>query len=82
MRAIGFTPRREAETSAQRSAFYSAQKSQSDQRNKLVADWVTAKPSEKGAAYRAVQKFNRGKPRDAQISMKDLHAAAKRRTKE
>jgi hypothetical protein len=82
VRAAGFTPRREAETAAQRSAYFSQQKGQSEQRNKLVADWVTAKPSEKGDAMRAVQSFNRGKPKDAQISMKDLTTAAKRRTKE
>lgn len=81
-RALGFTPAREAEDSARRSAFYSDQKRQSGERHELIGAWVSARPAEKQKAWRAIQKWNAEKAKDAHISMKDLTSAAKRRDTE
>lgn len=82
VRAIGFTPAREAENSAARSAFYSQQKRQSTERSELIAKWVSAKPADKASAFAKVQSWNRGQSKDSQISMKDLTSAARRRSTE
>ena len=82
VRSIGFTPRREAEDSARRSAFFSAQKQSSGERADLMNKWITAKPAEKTKAFAAIRKWNSGQPKDAQISMADLTKAAKRRKTE
>ena len=82
VRAAGFTPAREAEEGAKRSAFYSNQKRDSEERTALTSAWVSAKPTEKMTAWKNVQAFNRGKPRDQQITMSDLTRAADRRRKE
>ena len=82
VRAIGFTPQREAEEGAKRSAFYSASKGESEERTKLVGKWVSAKPTEKINAWKSIQSWNRDKPRDAQISMGDLTRAASKRQSE
>ena len=44
--------------------------------------WVTADSAGKAKAWKQIQDFNRGKPPNAQISMKDLTASAKRRETE
>ena len=82
IRALGFTPGREAETGAMRAAVGGAQRKFGEQRRKLVQDWVTATPSSKSSQWSKIQRWNRGQPEDAQISMKDLTAAAKRRKTE
>lgn len=82
VRVAGFTPAREAEEGAKRSAFYSNQKRDSEQRTALVAEWVNAKQGDKFDAWKKVQSFNKGKGRDEQISMSDLTRAADRRRKE
>jgi hypothetical protein len=79
LRAVGFTPRREAETNDKRSAFYSKQKSNKDERGAMVRKWVDARPADKAKAFREIQKWNAGKPKDAQITMKQLTDSAKRR---
>lgn len=81
-RAAGFTPAREAEQSAMNSAFYSASRQDKDQRSKLMTSWATAKPSDKLSVWKEVQSFNKGKPRDQQISMQQLTSYADRRKKE
>ncbi|WP_454627811.1 PLxRFG domain-containing protein [Bradyrhizobium cenepequi] len=81
-RVLGFTPARESEQSAKQSAFYNASKSQDAERKSLVSGWVSAKPQDKAAAYRAVQKWNAGVPKEAKIQMSDLTKAAKNRSTE
>lgn len=81
-RAFGFTPRREAEQSAQNSAFYSASSELKDKRKSLVDGWVTAKPADKISAWKAIQKFNTTVPKDAQIGMGELNTAKRRRDTE
>jgi hypothetical protein len=48
----------------------------------LMAAWANAKPSAKFSAWKDVQAFNKGKPREAQISMSQLTSYADRRQKE
>jgi hypothetical protein len=79
VRATGFAPRREAETSAKNSAFYNASRRENEERTKLMGKWVSAKPSEKFSAWKTIQSWNKGRPRDAQITMSDLSRAASRR---
>jgi hypothetical protein len=82
VRMAGFTPSREAEQSAASSAFYQASQGAKDQRTQLMAAWANAKPSAKFSAWKDVQAFNKGKPREAQISMSQLTSYADRRQKE
>lgn len=82
VRASGFTPRREAEQSAQNSAFYSASTQDKNERSQLMTAWASAKPSDKLSAWKNVQSFNKGRPRESQISMSDLTNYADRRRKE
>ncbi|MCK1742166.1 PLxRFG domain-containing protein [Bradyrhizobium sp. 139] len=81
-RAAGFTPAREAEQSAQNSAFYSASTRDKEERSSLMSGWANAKPNQKLGAWKDVQAFNRGKPRTAQITMSELTSYAQRRAKE
>lgn len=81
-RVAGFTPAREAEEGAKRSAFYSAQTQDKNARSALISEWVSAKPQSKFDAWKSIQSFNKGKPRDQQISMSDLTSAAAKRQKE
>ncbi len=81
-RAIGFTPAREAEEGAKRSAFYRNSKQDTADRSALMTSWVTAKPAEKLDAWKKIQSFNKNKAREEQISMSDLTRAADRRRKE
>lgn len=81
-RSIGFTPAREAEEGARAGAYRRQTQSAKDARSELTNAWVNAKPNEKRAALTAVQTYNKGKPKDEQISMKDLTSAVKRRENE
>jgi hypothetical protein len=78
-RAIGFTPRREEETAAKDSAYYSASQSQKTERGGLVNGWVTAKPSDKMKAWAAIQRWNATVPASAKISMGELSSSSSRR---
>lgn len=82
VRVAGFTPAREAEEGAKRSAYYSAQKKYSGERQALMTEWVSAKPQHKFDAWKKIQSFNKGKSRDQQITMAELTSAASRRAKE
>lgn len=81
VRALGFTPAREAEESEKRGAVGGAIARYNQERQKLIADWVS-NPNNRGKAMIAIQKFNRDKPKDAQIDMKDLRTSEKRRKTE
>jgi len=80
-RAIGFTPAREAERFEERSAIQGDLARYNKERQKLMNDWVS-NPNNRAKAMIAIEKFNRGKPKDAQIDMKDLRASEKRRQTE
>jgi hypothetical protein len=82
MRALGFTPAREAETGAERSSFYGKQTKAKEERSALMAKWVVAKSADKRDAYAAVQKWNRSHPSQEEIKMSELESARKRRDTE
>jgi hypothetical protein len=48
-------------------------------RKELIDAWIDASGAKKVAMQRAVQEFNAGRPKDEQITSKDLSAAARRR---
>lgn len=83
IRAFGFTPQREAETSEQRRTVGGNIAQYNQQRTKLLQDYAQ-KPENRAKAMIAIEKFNRGKPEDLQITAKDRRDAEKRyqRTKE
>ena len=81
-RGLGFTPAREAESREQRSAVGGDVQQYSQNRKALMDNWLKADPANRGKQMIAIEKFNRGLPKDAQISSKDLHAAEKRRKTE
>jgi hypothetical protein len=83
VRAFGFTPRREAETSEQRRTVGGNIAQYNQQRTKLLQDYAQ-NPKNRAKAMIAIEKFNRGKPEDLQIGAKDRSDAEKRyqRTKE
>jgi hypothetical protein len=81
LRALGFTPGREAEESAARSAYFSKSQSQKDTVASLTKDWVDATPAGKSKAFAAITAYNKGVPDEARITMKQLTAKLKAREK-
>jgi len=79
VRALGFTPSREAELGSMRSDVMQATSERSRERSALVAKWVEATPAEKARAKIKIDKFNANAPANAKIAHEDLVAAAKRR---
>jgi hypothetical protein len=77
--AIGFTPASVAESGAHAFAIRSQATKGKGQRDKLIAEWVSAKPADKASAFKAVQKYNVSAHKDLRILPKDLTTAAKRR---
>jgi len=71
IRAMGFTPAREAEQGQKASSFYRNQARDKDKRQELIKNWVTAKPSGKASAMKAAIA--------AGIKPAELTATAKRR---
>ena len=81
MRALGFGNAREAEIGAKRSAFYSSSNAQKEARSSLVTAWATAKPQDKGSAWRKIVAWNKDQPKDVRITMKELSDKLKRDAK-
>ena len=77
IRAVGFTPQREAETSEYRRTVGGNIAQYNQQRTKLLQDY-TQKPAERAKTMIAIEKFNRGKAEDLQITAKDRRDAEKR----
>lgn len=82
VQAFGFTPGRKAEEYEERSRVNNESFRRKEDRTGLINDWVNATREGKADAWRAVQKFNRTVPKDAQITMKQLQSQAKSRAKE
>jgi hypothetical protein len=82
VRALGFTPSREAEQGAQTGHFYSVKQREQKARSSLINAWVNAEPGEKAEALKAVQKYNKGVAPELQVKMSDLTSASKRRKTE
>lgn len=82
VQAMGFTPSSKAEQREYREAVRGDSKQLQDQRSKLTNAWLNGDSSGKSKAWSQIQKWNSGKPKDAQITMKDLTSAQKRRETE
>jgi hypothetical protein len=82
IRGFGFTPAREAETNERRSYFYGAQKRQSAQRNDLMHQWIEATPAERVKLWGAIERWNKGRPKDERLTRVDLDSYVKRRKTE
>jgi hypothetical protein len=81
VRALGFTPVGEAEEAERKAETYKQVDQYNQERRTLMRKWADADSSDKGSAWSRIQKFNKDKPKDSQITMKQLTDAAKRRKK-
>ena len=79
-RVLGFTPSRDAEEGEKAAAFAQQSNELKSQRTKLINDW--SKASNKAAVWSKIQTFNRGQPKNAQITMKQLTEHGKRNKKD
>lgn len=82
VQGLGFTPSRKAETYEEMRRVNDQSFERKSDRTRLINAWVNASPAEKRDAWRAVQKFNRTMPHDAQITMSHLQSQAKSRRAE
>ncbi len=80
VQAMGFEPSAKAENYAKRAQVAQAGSKLMTARSHLVTSWVTAK--DKAPAFKAIQEWNKGQPKEAQILAKDLTSAGKRRANE
>jgi hypothetical protein len=81
IRALGFTPVGEAEEAERKAETYRQVDQYNQERRTLMRKWADADAPDKGSAWSRIQKFNKDKPKDSQITMKQLTDAAKRRKK-
>lgn len=79
IRALGFKPSRDAETSEMRAANYHQSVRQKADHDAFVLRWMEAKPSERGKLWGEVERWNKDRPREAQLTRAKLDAAAKQR---
>jgi hypothetical protein len=77
-RAFGFQPSREAESYERSSSFYRGRDQQKDARSEFQREWVEANGAARGRIWRDIQKWNRGQPQDARISLSELRGYQKR----
>ena len=82
IRAVGFTPAREAGEREARSAYFSQSKNQTEARQKFTNDWIKARPDERARMWGKVENWNRSVPQDARLTRSDLDKAVKRRDSE
>jgi hypothetical protein len=82
IRGLGFQPSSVAEYGAQRGTIARESKRLSADRSELINAWIDASGAKKVAMQRAVQEFNAGRPKNEQITQKDLTSAARRRESE
>ena len=82
VRALGFTPSSAAEMGVLRGTVAREEGRLDAARNALMNAWVDATGAEKVKVQRAVQEFNADRPKDEQITQKDLAAKARRRENE
>lgn len=82
LKAIGLRTGREAETTERRDQYERQRRAVDEERKKIVADWITAKPADRQRTWGRVEKFNSGKPKEAQLSRSSLDQAVKRRERE
>jgi hypothetical protein len=78
LRAFGFTPAREAEGFERSAAFYRGRDKLNDIRTQFQREWVEANGAARGRLWREIQKWNRGQPVDARLSLSELRGYQKR----
>ena len=78
LRAIGFTPAREAEAFERSNMFYHSRTAQEERRRDMQREWSDASGAAKGRIWREIQKWNKGVPKEVQISLRDLRRYEKR----
>lgn len=79
MRAVGFTPAREAEQGRMRARVGAQSKELEDARRQWTTQWIKATPNERARLWAKVEQWNKGKPQEARLTRADLDRAAKRR---
>ncbi len=82
IKALGFTPGRDAETGEMRAAMQGDLTRFRADRSKLVSGWVTAAPNDKTTAWHKVQQWNAGQPAAARITMAELSRGVQQRKRE
>ena len=79
IRALGATPGAEAESQELKAQFYSQQAFLNEQRGDIQQRWADAGNAGRIRMQGEIERFNRGKPRDAQLTNTKLRAYTKRR---
>jgi hypothetical protein len=82
IRAIGATPEREAESQELKAQFYSEQAYINEKRGDLQQRWADATTSGRISMQGEIERFNRNKPKEAQLTRAVLSAYASRRKTE
>ena len=82
IKALGFTPGREAEAGEERAATSDAQHRLKVDRGDFAQRWAKATASEKAAVWRDVLRWNEHHKGDSAVTMKELNAGLERRHKE
>lgn len=79
VRALGFTPAREAEQGAMRGRVGSVSRELQEERSRFTQAWIKATPSERGKLWGRVEEFNKSLPQEARMTRAELDRAVKRR---
>jgi len=83
IRALGATPTKEAEFFERQHEMSGLRSVYNDQRSNLIKEWTNAKNGQdKIKAWAKIQQFNKGYPREAQITMQALNSALKSKAPE
>jgi hypothetical protein len=79
MKAIGFTPAREFEQGRLRSQVFEQSRQQQTERTKFNQQWFKAGPAERAKLWGQIEKWNAGRPKDAQLTRSALDKYVKTR---
>jgi hypothetical protein len=79
MKAIGFTPAREFEQGRLRSQVFEQTRQQQTERTKFNQQWFKAGPAERAKLWGQIEKWNAGRPKDAQLTRSALDRYVKTR---
>lgn len=82
MQAIGFVPERSAESFERSSAFYRAKNDAEARSNEFKRAWLDGNGASRGRLWTDIQKWNKGQPSEARISLSDLRRYERRVKKE
>lgn len=77
-RAFGFAPARESEAYERSGTFYRNRDQGATKRTEFQKEWTQANGAARGRIWKEIQKWNRGQPVDARLSLSDLRDYQKR----